>query len=140
MLRTLLQERFVGVLTTANVSGQPYPTLVAYAVSDDLRNLVFATPKATRKYANMKENPRVAMLIDNRRNDAADIREAIAATAIGKVHQLTGNEYEQWYQTFARRHPHLREFVEAPSTALFQLTAEKYVMVNRFQNVDEISI
>ena len=140
VLRKLLTSRYVGVLSTVSVQGQPYPNLVAYAFADDLSQLVFATPKATRKYANLRNSNRVAMLIDNRTNDITDIREAAAATAIGSARELTSTEREPWIGQYVRRHPHLDAFVRADSTAFFCMYVEKYILVTRFQDVVEIDL
>ena len=71
-IRQLLQNEQLGVLSTEQ-QGQPYASLVAFAVTTGLGNLVFCTPKTTRKYSNLANNPRVAMLINNCRNQASDI-------------------------------------------------------------------
>jgi hypothetical protein len=47
---------------------QPYASLMAFAATDDLKRLLFATERNTRKYANLVSNPRAALLVDNRSN------------------------------------------------------------------------
>ena len=64
-LRKLLRTQSLAVLATQN-QGQPYASLVAFASSDDLKSLYFATTRSTRKYANLSGDSRVAMLLDNR--------------------------------------------------------------------------
>ena len=81
-LRKLLRSQPLAVLATQN-QGQPYASLVAFASSDDLKSLYFATTRATRKYANLSGDSRVAMLVDNRSNNASDFSLAMAATATG---------------------------------------------------------
>jgi len=51
-LRKLLRSQLLAVLSTQN-QGQPYASLVAFASSDDLKSLYFATSRSTRKYANL---------------------------------------------------------------------------------------
>ena len=63
----------------------PYNTLVGYAFTKDLRFLLFATMRHTRKYGNIVKHPRVSMLIDSRKNYVSDFKDAIALTVVGKA-------------------------------------------------------
>ena len=69
VIRNLLEAQKLAVLSTQD-HGQPYSNLIALAATDDLRYLLFATTRATRKYANLMADSRVAVLVDNRQNDA----------------------------------------------------------------------
>ena len=60
-LRELFESQNLGVLATHH-SGQPYASLVAFYATEDLRHLFFVTPKATRKFENLKADSRVALL------------------------------------------------------------------------------
>jgi hypothetical protein len=53
-IRWLLTEQSYAVLCTQSQS-QPYGSLIAFAASDDLKTIVFATPVATRKYRLLTE-------------------------------------------------------------------------------------
>ena len=92
-LGKLLQSQPLAVLATQN-QGQPYASLVAFASSDDLKSLYFATTRSTRKYANLSGDSRVAMLVDNRSNKASDFRWAMAATATGTAEEVDSRERE----------------------------------------------
>lgn len=138
-LRELLDSRQTGVLATSR-GDRPYLSIVAFAVSDDLGQLIFATPRHGRKYENLKANPNVAMLMDNRANDAGDIRDAVAATAIGRAFALDMPDREAYLDRYAARQPHLADFARSDSTAVFRISVEKYIMVSRFQDVLEINV
>ncbi len=60
-LKTLDAHGHFAVLATDD-NGRPYTSLVAYALTPDMRQLVFATPKKTRKYANIIRSSNVALL------------------------------------------------------------------------------
>ncbi|MDM7919514.1 MAG: pyridoxamine 5'-phosphate oxidase family protein, partial [Methanosarcina sp.] len=66
-LKTFFESQPLAVLATQN-GAAPYASLVAFAANEKLKYLLFATPKATRKYSNMQATPAVALLIDNRKN------------------------------------------------------------------------
>ncbi len=137
-LRQLLDSRYVGVLATSK-EDWPYANLVAFAVPDNIYEMIFATPRQSRKYENLAANPKVSMLMDDRSNNIEDLRDAVAATAIGTAVEAAGSERERCLVIYAARHPHLDDFARSASTAVFRITVEKYVMVSRFQNVVEIA-
>ena len=113
-------------------------SLVAFANTDNLREIVFATLRTTRKYANIDADKHVALLIDNRSNKTADFRKAMAATAIGQIREITKRKNSRYLRLYLEKHPHLKEFVEAPTCALLCIVVEKYYVVNRFQQVVEL--
>ena len=137
-IHDLCAAQRLAVLAT-DMGGHPYANLVAFAASDDLRQLVFATTRATRKFANLSRNGGVALLIDNRSNSAADFQDAVAVTAIGTARELAAEERPPHQIRYLARHPSLAEFVAAPTCALFVIEVARYCLVSRFQNVVEVT-
>ena len=138
-LKTLFISQQLSVLSTQN-NGQPYTSLVGFVESSDLKYLLFATTRDTRKYENIKKDSRVALLIDNRKNNAVDFNEAIAATATGKASEVRSEEKKELLKLYIKKHPYLKTFVTSPTCALMKVTVEKYYLVSRFQNVVELEI
>jgi heme iron utilization protein len=139
VIRNLLESQKLAVLSTQN-HGQPYCNLIALAATGDLRHLLFATTRATRKYANLMADSRVAVLVDNRRNDASDFAAAAALTALGKAWEVQGAERQQLLTVYLEKHPNLEEFVTGPNCALLRIKVDTYIVVTRFQEVREIKI
>jgi nitroimidazol reductase NimA-like FMN-containing flavoprotein (pyridoxamine 5'-phosphate oxidase superfamily) len=135
----LLNSQPLAVLATQN-QGQPYASLVAFASSDDLKSLYFATTRSTRKYANLSGDSRVAMLVDNRSNKTSDFRWAMAATATGKTEEVDPGKRENALVLYLAKHPHLRDFVHAPTCAFCEVRVQTFFVVTRFQNVVEVHI
>lgn len=135
-LRELTSAQRFAVLSTHD-SGQPYASLVAFAAGADLSTLLFATARATRKYANLTADPRVALLIDSRSNSATDISGAVATTVTGACRELAGPEREAALEVYLGKHPELESFVTAPSCALLQVDVATYYVVDHFQHVVE---
>jgi len=135
----LFASQKLAVLSTHH-NGQPYASLIAFTSSDDLKELFFATPRATRKYANLQADPRVALLIDSRSNQDSDIHRAIAVTAVGKAAEVTESEREKVLKLYLSKQPHLEEFVKSPSCALVQVTVATFYVVSRFQKVMELHV
>lgn len=130
----LLTGQLQAVLATQE-AGQPYASLMAFAATNDLADIFLATDRATRKFKNILEDSRVALLIDDRANQAADFQAAAAVTIIGKACELQGREMEEARRIYLARHPSLAEFVMAPQTALLRVAVSRYILVSRFQEV-----
>jgi nitroimidazol reductase NimA-like FMN-containing flavoprotein (pyridoxamine 5'-phosphate oxidase superfamily) len=52
LLKEVVDTQYFAVLNTIG-QGQPYSNLVAFAITEDLKSLVFITERNTRKYRNM---------------------------------------------------------------------------------------
>ncbi|MGD2270111.1 MAG: pyridoxamine 5'-phosphate oxidase family protein [Desulfobacterales bacterium] len=138
-LRELFDAQNLAVLATHN-AGQPYASLVAFVASEDLKQIYFVTPKTTRKFANLSQDQRVAVLINSSTNQAADFHRAISVTAVGTAEEITGVQREQTLKQYLAKHPHLTDFVKSPSCALVRVTPRSYYMVRNFQIVMELHI
>ncbi len=135
----LLASQRLAALSTSD-KGNPYASLVAYSFSSDLRFIYFATTRATRKYGNLMSQPRVAFLIDSRTNQVEDFHQAAAVTVLGRCEEVAEETKQHAAELFIERHPYLQEFVEAPTTAFFSVSVDKYIYVSRFQEVFELRI
>jgi len=111
---------------------------MAFAATPDLKRLIVATGRHSRKYANMMAEPRVAFLIDDRSNVPADTAEAVAVTVLGKATEAAPQEREELLPLFLAKHPHLEAFVTSPACALITVRVETYLVVQRFQEVREV--
>jgi nitroimidazol reductase NimA-like FMN-containing flavoprotein (pyridoxamine 5'-phosphate oxidase superfamily) len=140
IVQELLNKQRLAVLATlmSDQLGRPYSNLIAFAATDDLKEILFATTRATRKFTNLTEDPRVSLLIDNRSNQETDFGEASAVTVLGTAGEVLGPERESYLQLFLKKHPYLEEFVTAPTCALIRVKVEKFIMVTQFQEVREI--
>jgi nitroimidazol reductase NimA-like FMN-containing flavoprotein (pyridoxamine 5'-phosphate oxidase superfamily) len=136
-IRDLFRTQGLAVLATQE-RGQPYCNLMAFAVTPDLKHLIFATTRATRKFANLLADPRVSLLVDSRANTPEDFSLAAAVTALGKAWELQGRERQEYLHIFLTKHPYLTEFTASPACALLKVRVDKYILVTRFQEVKEV--
>ncbi len=136
-ITALVNSQLLAVLSTHR-DGQPYASLVAFAFSEDLAEIYFATARSTRKFTNIRQDRRVALLIDNRSNRSEDFHAAAAVTVIGSAVELEGQIREDSVRKYLARHPYLEEFVRAPTTALLKVAVSRYILVTRFQEVFEL--
>ncbi|MGC8491077.1 MAG: pyridoxamine 5'-phosphate oxidase family protein [Syntrophobacteraceae bacterium] len=139
ILASLLSTQKLAVLSTYS-AGQPYSSLVAFAASQDRDCILFATQRDTRKFANILEHPRVAMLVDNRENLESDFDTASAATILGEACELSGREREEPLRLFLQKHPPLEKFATASSCALIQVQVKTFILVENFREITEVHI
>lgn len=136
-IRALIDGQPFAVLCTQG-GGQPYGSLIAYAASDDLLAITFATPVDTHKYRLLGECRQVALVIDSRSQHPGVLMQVEAITATGRAAQLQpGPEFDRWAGQLIARHPQLEAFVVAPSSALFRIDVVRYLYVTRFQEVHQ---
>jgi nitroimidazol reductase NimA-like FMN-containing flavoprotein (pyridoxamine 5'-phosphate oxidase superfamily) len=138
-LITLFKKQRLAVLATQK-NGQPYSSLVAFAVTEDLKQLIFATSRATRKYDNFSSDSRVALLIDTRSNKASDFHKAMAVTAVGAAIEVEQERRKELIHLYLAKHPHLKDFVQSPTCALVRVSVKTYYVVRTFQNVTELHV
>jgi len=139
ILSEVLSGQRLAVLATQDAR-QPYTSLVAFAATPDLKFLLFATARETRKYANIKANSRVAMLMDTRSNRDADFHAAVAITATGAAVEARGAQRARLQKAFLAKHPHLDGFVRSPTCALIRVKVKHYYIVSNFQSVTHLQV
>jgi len=132
-LKTLFATQRFGVVATP-MKGHPYTSLVAVTATNDLRSLIFATLRTSTKYANLVDDPRVAMLIDSRANAPSDLSKAVAVTAVGRV-RFSEENTDRLLSRHLQKHPYLTDFLEYPDCALVRIDVERYYVVSHFQEV-----
>ena len=128
------KERHAVLATVSD--GQPYTSLVAFALTPDARSLVFATPKKTTKYKNMLNNNKVSLMIDSRKNTSKGYMGSEAVTITGTAISVRkGRRRDQFSAMYREKHPELSDFVNAASTALMLVTFDKIIHAGKFQSV-----
>jgi nitroimidazol reductase NimA-like FMN-containing flavoprotein (pyridoxamine 5'-phosphate oxidase superfamily) len=138
-IREILNAQRFAVLST-HAEGQPYASLVAFWATEDLRRILFCTPRSTRKYANLCCDGRAAMLFHTSRNAATDCDQAMSVTATGTATEVPEDRKGAEARAFLTKHPELAGFVGAPQNALLVVEVSEYHLVRRFQDVIRIRI
>lgn len=134
-IRDLVTTQPYGVLATHG-DDHAYGSLVAFSFTDDLRQAVFATLQATRKYRLLSEHPGVALVVDNRPAHPDEMMDVEAVTVTGRAEEVgPGPDREALARQLLGRHPQLQSFVQAKSCALFRIQVVRFLHVSRFQEV-----
>lgn len=138
VIKSLLASERFAVLATDDHE-QPHLFLMAFAATVDLTKIVFFTERDTHKYAHLKSNRRVALLIDNRENRGADTQGAVVITVFGEAEEVGGDEGKSLQEMYLARHPYLDGFAKSPSCAIVRVRVRSYQVVRKFQEVVEWS-
>lgn len=134
----LLDKTQRHAVLASDSDGQPYTSLIAYALTSDMNGIVFATPKSTSKYKNILKNSRVSLLIDTRSNTAKDYMDAESVTILGNAQQVKrSKKRSELSSILIKKHPKLSEFIDSPEVALVLIEIIKCIQVTRFQSVSE---
>lgn len=134
-IRRLVTEQPFAILCTQG-AGQPYGSIVFFAFTENLKHAVFSTPKPTRKFRLLSECEKVALVVDNRSKYPDDMMMVEGITVTGRATMLDpGSEFDDFAGLLVKRHPYLKSFVSASSTAIFRIDVHRYIHVCRFQEV-----
>jgi hypothetical protein len=88
----------------------------------------------------MTTDARVAILLDNRCDQAPGSPDAMALTIIGMAREVPPRHAGRLTQLYLNRHPHLSDFLQDPDCALVEVQVQKYRLVRQFQDVSELDI
>lgn len=137
ILKNLLKEQNLAVLATEK-NGIPYTNLIAFAETEDLKKIMFVTPRFTRKYSNILSSKNASIMIDNRSNELSDFKDANVINAMGIIEEV--NKDPVLSKIYLSKHSQLKSFLDAPTSALMMMKVSKYVIATDFQNVVEIEL
>ncbi|RPJ63396.1 MAG: pyridoxamine 5'-phosphate oxidase family protein [Dehalococcoidia bacterium] len=139
LLKDLFRNQLFAALATQHLT-RPYSNLIAFAATQDLKDILFITRRQTHKYTNLLANNNVSVLIDNRSNNDADLRNAVAVTAVGTAEEVKDDHKENLLQLYLIKHHNLEKFAHSPESALFRIKVKKYFIVRNFQDVMELKV
>lgn len=123
------------VLAT-DFNGQPYTSLVAYALTPDQKGLLFTTPRSTQKHRNILKNRKVSLLIDSRTNTAKDYMAAEAVTVLGRARAIRkGKKWVKFADIFLKKHQTLKGIMHSSETALILVEITKCIHATKFQSI-----
>jgi nitroimidazol reductase NimA-like FMN-containing flavoprotein (pyridoxamine 5'-phosphate oxidase superfamily) len=135
----VLDSQSIAVLGTSK-NNEPYSSLVGFVITDDMRELVFATMRQRLKYENMVANPRVTLMIDDRNEQNNDFNETTSVTIIGTAEDVTSAERDEYASMLVERHPILTDFVSFPDCAIMRVKIDKIYVVSDFESVVKIGV
>jgi nitroimidazol reductase NimA-like FMN-containing flavoprotein (pyridoxamine 5'-phosphate oxidase superfamily) len=133
ILRVLERNRHAVLATQRD--GQPHASLMAFTPLDGLRFLAFATYRETIKYQNIGQDPRVAILVEDREGDARYLGQRLVLTAIGKVIETPEEERQAHIAKHLTRHPDLHDFLGSSECVFIRVAVHAYQVVGGIDDV-----
>ena len=136
-IRSLCKSQPFAVLATQG-KGITNASLISFAVSHDLKSIVFATPINTAKFDLIACEEDVSILVDDRSLQQDNINQISALTIIGKGRILSDeNEIIKCSELITEKHPNLKDFLKAETTSVIIIDVVNYLYVKKFQEVME---
>jgi len=122
-MRSLVLKNELCVLATAGPQG-PHASLMSYLASADGAEIYLVTKADTLKYENIQADPRVSLLIDDRR--MGDHGELNALTISGRAERVGDARTEaELLARFAAERPHLCRISSDPESQVLRVKIDK---------------
>jgi len=131
-------SRFAVLATEGN--GQPHASLIAVTPVDSYRKLIFATYRNTRKYQNLVQNGKVAILVESIDISRSGLKESFVLTAFGHVEEIESAEKNMVFNAHLERHPGLLSFMQSEDCSLVRIKVNSYQVVRGIDDVEWWSI
>lgn len=112
VLADYLRAHPLAVLATASADGRPEAALVNIAATPDL-DIVFETTSATRKFTNLKSNPRVSLVVGWQGGKTLQVD--------GMVEELEASAYERLTPAFFAAFPEKGSHAYWPGNSYFRI-------------------
>ena len=139
-IQKILNNQYLAVLAT-NTGNAPYTSLIGFMASQDLKKIYFATFSNTRKYHNITKHSQVSLLIDSRTNRGGeDFKNSSAITILGDAQTVPSVQQNDIVSLYLDKFCHLQDFISDPQCALIRITVDRYILVQRFQEVFELTM
>ena len=138
-IKTYIEEIFknsrFAVLVTEG-DGQPHASLIAVTPMEGYRKLIFATYRNTRKFQNITNNGKVAVLVESIDINSSGLKESFVLTAFGHVEDIETEEKNMVFEAHLKRHPGLLSFMQSEDCSLIRIKVDTYQVVRGIDDVE----
>jgi nitroimidazol reductase NimA-like FMN-containing flavoprotein (pyridoxamine 5'-phosphate oxidase superfamily) len=133
-IRRVLERNRLAVLATQR-NGQPHASLIAFTPLEGLRFLAFATYRDTLTYESIREDRRVAILIEDREGEARRTDRRVVLTAVGEAIETPEEDRQACIAAHLARHPDLERFLSSPGCEFVRVAVRAYQVVSGIDDV-----
>lgn len=136
-VRSVLDTQHFGVFSTVH-RDQPHSVLVCFCLSEDFQEIVFFTPRGTRKLVNSKIFGKVGLFVDTTVNSANDIHDAKTVKIHGIANHQSNIDEERiniLKKEYLRKNEFMKDFISSPSIEMVIISIERIEIVSNFQTV-----
>ncbi|MCG6881115.1 MAG: pyridoxamine 5'-phosphate oxidase family protein [Deltaproteobacteria bacterium] len=119
------------VLATST-GDKPHCSLMVYVADDQCREIYMVTQQTGTKYANLKQNPNVSLLIDTREEHQGKERpNALALTVNGRFEEIQDLARKaEITGVLLERHPHMADFVSDARITVFAVKVTSFLLMD----------
>lgn len=127
-MKALLRRKSSCVLATTD-GATPHCSLMAYITMEAAERLFLVTPRNTKKFRNIKQNPHVSLLIDSRGDQQRKNTKALTVT--GTCYPLDDDEEISIVkEAFKRHHPHLQNLICREKVAFLCVEVDAFLLLD----------
>jgi nitroimidazol reductase NimA-like FMN-containing flavoprotein (pyridoxamine 5'-phosphate oxidase superfamily) len=128
-MKALLRENSLCVLATCS-ENMPHCSLMTYITDEQAEAIHTVTLNTSRKYRNIRQNPRVSLLVDTRLKDGSEAGD-IKALTISGVSSFVSDETERVaiLTRIGQNHPQLRDLVLHPDAEVITIEVECFLLL-----------
>lgn len=127
-------SKFAVLATEAN--GQPHASLIGITPIEEYRRLIFATYRNTRKYTNLSQNGKVAVLVESIDINRVGLQESFVLTAFGHVEEIEAEYKNIVLNAHIERHPELSSFIHSEDCTLVLIKVDTYQVVRGIDDIE----
>lgn len=124
-IRSILNHQVQSVLATQD-QGVLYQHLMAYSAVDDLSSIYLASFDNTQKVRNIRANPNVSLLWDNRTGNNKDHTEGFALSAHGSADIVNTGSRPDLIEQLRNRNDSLTKLLNAEQSVLIVINIKAY--------------
>jgi len=130
-MKALIQSKDSCVLATS-ARDEPHCSLMVYTADEQCREIYMVTYRKGTKYANLKENPNVSLLIDTREEHQGEDRpKAMALTVNGMFEEVQEpGRRAVVARQLMERHPHIADLVNHAEAAVFAVKVTSFLLLD----------
>ena len=126
----------LGTCSCADGEGQPHTSLMSFCPSPDGREFWLATLADTRKYANLRANPRASLLLDDRGGARECGAPSLALTVEAELAAFADAAGEaEARRALLARHPELAAFLASGGALVLRLLGLRYQLLSGLTEV-----
>ena len=130
-MKALVQSKDSCVLATS-AGDKPHCSLMVYAADDQCREIYMVTYRKGTKYANLKKNPNVSLLIDTREeHQGAEVAKVMALTVNGMFEEVREPSRRAMVaRQLLERHPHIADFINDREAVAFAVKVTSFLLLD----------
>lgn len=130
----LLRSNNILVLATQSDTG-PYTSLMAYACSENGREIYMLSSRNSQKWKNLQTYPKVSLLVDDRDGKLDKKRQKIKALSVsGSFSQVTESEKDPILELIAAQSPFTSSNFSGPDYSVIKIKVESFLLLDGPKN------